>query len=1620
MLSCVRVDDPTGLGQSGDVLLPIQPALIPSPADAGADPIDRIRIWATRVSDGVTIGENEVDVDPGAEEWPIELSVTAPPDPGVEVRLWVLLLSTQSESEEVQFSGIAGPVTVSSGQLLDSLDVPIIRGPIANHYVTSVTAEVWPQTLAEGASAPVSAVVETTDSTAANVFWTALDSAVVTVEDSTVTGVAPGTGRVVASVGSLADTVSITVTPSAAEVVVSPASVTLDAPGVQTQLTAVVLDARGDTLSDDIVWTSSDEGIVSSVGGGVFEGVGVGTATATAAASSAPTVFGTADLTVLDGAIPGTDIELTKTVDESQPLADSVVTFTVSVTNLGGEDASSVIVHDTLPSQPFTDVQHAVSVGALDGDTLWTIPALAVGDTATWTTTATVIGDAAGSTATNTAFIQSVEANDTTPLNDAASVNMTFPISAVPVVQIASPDDESVYDPGILVNFQASASDVEDGDLTSQIVWVSSVDDTLSVGGSFERDNLSTGVHVISATVMDGDGGIGADTVTITIALITTPTTLNVPYGAQASLPISLSEPARPGGVTLDVTSADPSVATAATSTVFIAGGALSANATLDGVQPGTTEVTVSHPQFGASVTSVSVTAELNIVQSILNVPESFPQTIDVRLESVGNPTAAPAGGIPVTLVARDAGCVAVPSSAQIDAGLVSVPITVGVGPSPPDIPCSSWVVATSAGIATDSVNVNIQTAPTLNFVSLLDVGAGLQEAAPYVALGTGAHGGVSVRVTSTDPSSLLLGSTATDPGSAFIEEFVPAGGTFVTFYAIGLEGGQGPVELTATATGFNPGADTITVVPPSVEIVSLQTASVAFAGQDPFLVRVGTANAGGTALGRIQTIRAGGDTVSITVTSSDAGVGELWSAADSAAPVVVPLAPGQGNTPGSVAAGGVAFFPVAEGATTIEATIPGFTPTENATQDVTVSTPGITPVNADVGSGLMVPAPWANLGSSAHGGRTVTISSRDPALALVSPDENTPGTASIDVVVPDGQTLARYHVHGLEGVTGSTMVDVSAPGFAADSGVVNVVEPTLDIINLAASTTSFSPDDPFRIRLGRPNAQLTALVASQEVRAGADTLVVTVTSSDPGAADLLTLPDSASPITLRIPPGEAFTPNTVALGGIALTQVGAGTTTISARAPGFVAVNLTDIDVTVSAPSITNADRQVGSGLQYEGLWATLGATDHPGVTVRIESLDPAVALLAPNDSTPGSAFIDVPIATGQNRVDYVLQGVEGQTGSVPFVVSAPGFVPDTSIATVQDAAFDIIGLAVTQNSFSVDDLFQIRTGVPFAGNQSIAIQQPVRIGADTVRFSVTNSIASVAQLETESTSGQTIVLDLPPGEGRTGSSLATAGGAFDPIGIGTTTVAASAPGFVPTTNGSLDITVEAPAITVADYTVGAGLQYGQLNAFLGSATHGGVTVTLTSSNPSVFLVSPNDSTPGTASIDVFVADGQNRAYYYIQGVEGADASATMTVSANGFTNGVGTVTVVPPAIELGSVSTSYSAGAADDVAWAQIGIPTANNVGLQLAQPVRAGSAGITLTVASSDTDAATLVTSDGSGGSFQFFLGAGDFRTPTSVATGGFAIDPVAEGTTDITVTSPGFVNTVNATRSVTITP
>ena len=125
--------------------------------------------------------------------------------------------------------------------------------------------------------------------------------------------------------------------------------------------------------------------------------------------------------------------------------------------------------------------------------------------------------------------------------------------------------------------------------------------------------------------------------------------------------------------------------------------------------------------------------------------------------------------------------------------------------------------------------------------------------------------------------------------------------------------------------------------------------------------------------------------------------------------------------------------------------------------------------------------------------------------------------------------------------------------------------------------------------------------------------MTATVTSSDVSVGQLVTTALTGDTVTVEVPAGLYYSATTVAGGGVAFDPIAAGTSTVVASIPGFVALPTASQLVTVTAPGITTSARTVGSGLQ-RSTSASLGASNHGGVDVVIASSDPAVMLVSPN----------------------------------------------------------------------------------------------------------------------------------------------------------------------------------------------------------------------------------------------------------------------------------------------------------------------------------------------------------------------------------------------------------------------
>jgi hypothetical protein len=88
-----------------------------------------------------------------------------------------------------------------------------------------------------------------------------------------------------------------------------------------------------------------------------------------------------------------------------------------------------------------------------------------------------------------------------------------------PQVTITSPTDGATFYTIDLIRFEGTAYDKEDKDLTSDIVWNSSIDEYFGTGGSVDA-TLSEGTHTMTASVTDSGGKTDNDSITITVTVL--------------------------------------------------------------------------------------------------------------------------------------------------------------------------------------------------------------------------------------------------------------------------------------------------------------------------------------------------------------------------------------------------------------------------------------------------------------------------------------------------------------------------------------------------------------------------------------------------------------------------------------------------------------------------------------------------------------------------------------------------------------------------------------------------------------------------------------------------------------------------------------------------------------------------------------------------------------------------------------------------------------------------------------------------------------------------------------------------------------------------------------------
>jgi hypothetical protein len=320
--------------------------------------------------------------------------------------------------------------------------------------------------------------------------------------------------------------------------------------------------------------------------------------------------------------------------------------------------------------------------------------------------------------------------------------------------------------------------------------------------GSNTANFVVTGVAVgnTSITVTAAGHTPASAPVNVRQNQIVLPPSVLVAPGASVQFPITLSDPAPPGGLTVSLSTVRPSTGTV-DSPVTIPAGATQAMATARGIS---TDKNNSISANAANFTGTSTVLQVETIianfadpanGNVLNQPIAVPVTSFWTSRSVVLSDAAPPGGLTIAINVGNTSLASTSSpSVTIPAGqLTSAPFTITGSQQ------GSTTLSSSATALTGvSVNLVVGPPPTISFLNSgtpLTVSAGMRRSFIGIALNTPAPpGGLTVTFSSNDTAHVATPASVTIPGNQ----------TSASFSVSGVAPTTQAVTVTASATSGN------------------------------------------------------------------------------------------------------------------------------------------------------------------------------------------------------------------------------------------------------------------------------------------------------------------------------------------------------------------------------------------------------------------------------------------------------------------------------------------------------------------------------------------------------------------------------------------------------------------------------------------------------------------------------------------------------------------------------------------------------------------------------------------------------------------------------------------------
>jgi trimeric autotransporter adhesin len=476
-------------------------------------------------------------------------------------------------------------------------------------------------------------------------------------------------------------------------------------------------------------------------------------------------------------------------------------------------------------------------------------------------------------------------------------------------------------------------------------------------------------------------------------------------------------------------------------------------------------------------------------------------------------------------------------------------------------------------------------------------------------------------------------------------------------------------------------------------------------------------------------------------------------------------------------------------------------------------------------GSSMIILPAGLSLAPGQSSALSVGLTTPAPAsgvtLTLTSSDTSTLAISPTTILVPSGATSPQTPPQITGVAAGLATITASAPGYLSASQSVQV-QPSQPTSALTFSAGSLAIP-------GLITSNIQVNLSSPAPQAG---LIVNLLSDTPSVATV--------PATITVPSGATSA-------SIPITAVGAGTAHITAGAQGWTAASVT-VTVTSGTDLVlpTGVSIQPGQTVNFPVTLANPAPTG--GVYVSLSSSNPSVLTV----SVPA-----VVIAQGATTSVRALQITGVANGNA--VVSASAFDMTGTNATVQ------VGAAEPTMTFSPPTL--TISGISSTQNLTLSLPALAPTEGLTASLSSTNPAVATVPPSVEFAAG-------------TGTAVVP----VTSVGAGSTVINASAPPLYGDTTASITV-LSSPLITLSsNITLSPGQTVSFPIVLVNPAPESGLTVILSSSNPSTVSISPSSIVIPAGSFEPAVQP-------QITGV--ATGSATLSASAPGYGTATQVVTV-------------------------------------------------------------------------------------------------------------------------------